>query len=136
MPISKKTLLVSERNYRSLLPLIDKYDTPASEALDNELGRAKIVDDMKLPENVVAMDSRVTFIDLDTAEESTVTLVYPTNADIQQMKISILSPVGTALIGLAVGSKIDWPLPNGKIRHLQVVDVMQAEKIQTQQFVH
>lgn len=133
MPISKKTLFVSERDYRGLLVLIDKYDTPASEALDNELGRAKIVRDRELPENVVAIDSRVTFIDLDTAEESTVTLVYPTNADIEQMKISVLSPVGTALIGLAVGGKIDWPLPNGKIRHLQVVDVTQAEKIHTPQ---
>jgi regulator of nucleoside diphosphate kinase len=128
MPITKKTLFISERDYQSLLPLIEKYDTPASEALDNELGRAKIVRNTELPADVVAIDSRVTFIDLDTAEESTVTLVYPANANIEQMKISILSPVGTALIGLRVGGKIDWPLPSGKIRHLQVVAVIQAER--------
>ena len=128
MSIAKKTLFISEGDYQSLLPLIEKYDNAAAEALDNELGRAKIVRNTELPVDVVAMDSRVTFIDLDTAEESTVTLVYPANADIEKMKISILSPVGTALIGLRVGGKIDWPLPNGKIRHLQVVAVTQAEK--------
>lgn len=132
MSIAKKTLFISERDYQSLLPLIEKYDTPAAEALDNELGRAKIVRNTELPVDVVAMDSQVTFIDLDTAEESTVTLVYPANANIEQMKISILSPVGTALIGLRVGGKIDWPLPSGKIRHLQVVAVTQAEKIHAQ----
>ncbi len=132
MPIAKKTLFISERDYQSLLPLIEKYDTPAVEALDNELGRAKIVRNTELPVDVVAMDSRVTFIDLDTAEESTVTLVYPANANIEKMRISILSPVGTALIGLRVGGKIDWPLPSGKIRHLQVVAVTQAEKIHAQ----
>ena len=128
MPITKKTLYISERDYQSLLPLIEKYDTPASEALDNELGRAKIVRNTELPVDVVAIDSRVTFIDLDTAEESTVTLVYPANANIEQMKISILSPIGTALIGLRVGGKIDWPLPSGRIRHLQVIAVIQAER--------
>jgi regulator of nucleoside diphosphate kinase len=132
MSIAKKTLYISERDYQSLLPLIEKYDTPAAEALDNELGRAKIVSNTELPVDVVAMDSQVTFIDLDTAEESTVTLVYPANANIEKMKISILSPVGTALIGLRVGGKIDWPLPSGKIRHLQVVAVTQAEKIHAQ----
>lgn len=132
MSIAKKSLFISERDYQRLLPLIEKYDNAAAEALDNELGRAKIVRNTELPDDVVAMDSRVTFIDLDTAEESTVDLVYPANADIEKMKISILSPVGTALIGLRVGGKIDWPLPNGKIRHLQVVAVIQAEKKHTQ----
>ena len=132
MSIVKKTLFISERDYQSLLPLIEKCDTPAVEALDNELGRAKIVRNTELPVDVVAMDSRVTFIDLDTGEESTVTLVYPANVNIEQMRISILSPVGTALIGLRVGGKIDWPLPSGKIRHLQVVAVTQAEKIHAQ----
>lgn len=132
MSIAKKTLFISERDYQSLLPLIEKYDTPAAEALDNELGRAKIVRNTELPVDVVAMDSQVTFIDLDTAEESTVDLVYPAKANIEEMKISILSPVGTALIGLRVGGKIDWSLPNGKVRHLQVVSVTQAEKNQAQ----
>lgn len=136
MATAKQALVISERDYKNLLLLIDKYDTPAAEALDDEIGRAKIVSDASLPDNVVAMDSLVTFIDLDTAEESTVNLVYPENANIQQMKISVLSPVGTALIGLRVGGKIDWPLPNGKIRHLQVVAVTQAERATTQQPVH
>jgi regulator of nucleoside diphosphate kinase len=136
MATAKQALVISERDYKNLLLLIDKYDTPAAEALDDEISRAKIVSEASLPDNVVAMDSLVTFIDLDTAEESTVNLVYPESANIEQMKISVLTPVGTALIGLRVGGKIDWPLPNGKIRHLQVVAVTQAEKATTQQPVH
>lgn len=129
MSIAKKNALyISKHDYQSLLPLTEKYSTQAAETLDNELGRAEIVCDADLPNNVVSMNSLVTFVDLDTGEESTINLVYPMDANIEQMKISILSPVGTALIGLRVGGKIDWPLPGGKIRHLQVVAVTQAEK--------
>jgi regulator of nucleoside diphosphate kinase len=65
---------------------------------------------------------------LDTGEKSTVCLVYPLDANIEEMKISILSPVGMALIGLRVGGKIDWPLPGGNIKNLQVIAVSQPEK--------
>lgn len=137
MSIAKKNaLFISKHDYQSLLPLTEKYNTLAAETLDNELGRAEIVSDADLPENVVSMNSSVTFVDLDTGEESTVNLVYPMDANIEQMKISILSPVGTALIGLRVGGKIDWPLPSGKIRHLQVIAVIQAEKTITNTQLH
>ncbi|MES2672921.1 MAG: nucleoside diphosphate kinase regulator [Pseudomonadota bacterium] len=121
-------LIISEHDYQTLVPLIEKHKTSAAEALENELGRAEIIDDADFPENVVAMDSSVTFKDLDSGDESTVSLVYPTGANIEEMKISILSPVGTALIGLRVGGKIDWPLPGGRIRHLQVMAVTQTKK--------
>lgn len=133
MSIAKSnSLIISERDYQSLLPLTEKYKTPAAEALDDELGRAEIICDAGFPEDAVSMESSVTFMDLDTGEKSTVCLVYPMDANVEKMKISILSPVGTALIGLRVGGKIDWPLPSGKIRHLQVTAVTQAEKITKQ----
>jgi regulator of nucleoside diphosphate kinase len=122
-------LIISERDYQRLLPLVEKYETSAASMLDDELGRAEIVRDAEFPDDVVAMNSSVTFIDLDTDEALTISLVYPANSDVEQMKISILSPVGSALIGLRVGGRIDWPLPNGKIRHLQVTAVIQPEKI-------
>lgn len=122
------TLFISERDYKSLLPLTEKYNTPAAEALDDELGRAEIVSNAEFPEDAVSMDSSVTFTDLDSGEESTISLVFPLEANVEQMKISILSPVGTALIGLRVGGTINWPLPGGKIRRLQVVAVTQPQK--------
>jgi len=132
MSTANNTLIISEHDYQNLLPLTEKYKTSAVETLEDELGRAEIVRDTDFPEDVVAMDSSVTFMDCDTGEKSTVSLVYPMDANIEQMKISILSPVGTALIGLQVGGKIDWPLPGGNIRHLQVIAVSQAEKIMKQ----
>ena len=121
-------LIISVQDYERLLPLIEKNNTPASSMLDDELGRAEIVRDTELPEDVVIMNSSVTFIDLDSKEVLTISLVYPDNSNVEEMKISILSPVGSALIGLRVGGEIDWPLPNGKIRHLQVTAVIQPTK--------
>ncbi|HSX84153.1 MAG TPA: nucleoside diphosphate kinase regulator [Cellvibrio sp.] len=125
------SIVISEFDYQHLLSLCEKAGTPAAEALEDEMGRADIV--KTLPENVVAMNSSVTFIDLDSGEETRISLVYPQDAKVDDMKISILTPVGTALIGLGVGGKIDWPTPGGKVRRLQVTAVSPApspEKMQ------
>lgn len=126
---SKKnnTLIISKTDYLRLTQLIEKLDTEAADALDAELSRAKIVETAKLPADVVAMDSIVTFTDLDSAEEKTVQLVYPQDADVTQLKISVLSPVGSALIGLKIGGTIEWPVPQGKVRRLQVTQVRAPE---------
>jgi len=125
--ITADLLVVSSRDYQGLLVITEKYNTPAAGALDQELSRAEVVNTADFPCDVVAMNSSVTFIDLDSGERTTVILVYPQEADVDKMKISILTPVGTALIGLRVGGKIDWPLHSGKIRRLQVVAVIQPE---------
>ena len=125
------SIVISEFDYQHLLSLCEKADNPAAEALEDEMGRADIVE--TLPENVVAMNSSVTFIDLDSGEETRISLVYPSDAKVEDMKISILTPIGTALIGLRVGGKIDWPIPGGKVRRLQVTAVSPApvpEKMQ------
>jgi regulator of nucleoside diphosphate kinase len=129
MSIAENNLLIiSDLDYQRLLPLVEKYNTSAAEMLDDELGRAEIVPEADIPDDVVSMNSYVTFIDADTGEKSTVCLVYPLEANIEEMKISILSPVGMALIGLRVGGKIDWPLPGGATKHLQVVAVSKPAK--------
>lgn len=126
---SKKinALVIGKTDYLRLMQLIEKNDTPAADALDLELSRAKIVETPKLPADVVAMDSIVTFTDLDSAEEKTIQLVYPQDADVAKMKISVLSPVGSALIGLKIGGTIEWPVPQGKVRRLQVTAVKSPE---------
>ncbi|HSX52004.1 MAG TPA: nucleoside diphosphate kinase regulator [Cellvibrio sp.] len=128
MPIKKdNSLIVSKLDYQQLMKLIEQEDTPAAEALDIELGRAELVEENKLPADAVSMGSVVTFTDLDSQEEKTISLVYPHEADVTNMKISILSPVGSALIGLRIGGNIDWPVPQGKVRRLKVIGVQQPK---------
>nr|WP_324258252.1 nucleoside diphosphate kinase regulator [Cellvibrio fontiphilus] len=126
---SKKSnaLVISKLDYAQLMQLIETSDSDAADALDMEISRAKIVETNKLPNDVVAMNSKVTFCDLDSNEEKTIQLVYPQDADVSQMKISVLSPVGSALIGLKIGGAIEWPVPQGKVRRLKVIAVEQAQ---------
>lgn len=116
-------LIVAETDFIKLNSLIKAAATEAAELLEEELGRATVVSDTQLPADVVAMNSRVSFEDLDSGLEMSVTLVYPHEVDIEENKISILAPVGSALIGLRVGQDIQWPLPNGRKKRLRVKSV-------------
>jgi regulator of nucleoside diphosphate kinase len=129
MPVTNEnSLVISQTDYQRLMALIERLSTAATESLENELGRAEIVNEQHFPVDAVSMNSMVTFVDLDSGEETTVSLVFPWDVDVDQLKISILSPVGSALIGLRIGGHIDWPLPQGKIRRLKVIAVSQQHK--------
>jgi regulator of nucleoside diphosphate kinase len=91
--------------------------------LEGELARAVIVPRQDIPRDVVTMNSRVLFQNDTTGERREVTLVYPHEADISAGKISILVPVGTALLGLRVGQSIDWELPRGEKHRYRIIDV-------------
>ena len=95
--------------------------------LSDELDRAYVLPDECDPGEVVRMGSEVQFRDHGTASVRTVTLVYPNAADIADGKISVLTPVGTALLGLAVGDSIDWEAPSGQSRALTVLSVRTPE---------
>ncbi len=81
--------------------------------LREELGRAKVVDSKEVPDNVVTMNSIISFRDLDTDEVETFTLVYPGDANIAEGKLSVLAPIGTAILGYRVGDIIRWGVPAG-----------------------
>jgi regulator of nucleoside diphosphate kinase len=91
--------------------------------LENELARARVVGSEEIPADVVTMNSRVRFRDLHSGDEREVTLVYPNAASFDHGRVSVLAPVGAALLGLAVGDDIDWPMPSGESRRLRVVAV-------------
>jgi regulator of nucleoside diphosphate kinase len=91
--------------------------------LESELARAQVVPREKIPDDVVTMNSRVIFENESTGERREVTLVYPGSADINAGKISVLVPIGTALLGLRVGQAIDWELPNGERQRYRIVKV-------------
>jgi regulator of nucleoside diphosphate kinase len=91
--------------------------------LADELGRAHVLADGLQPQDIVCMNSAVTFRDDTTGKVRTLTIVYPEEADIAQAKISVMTPVGTALIGLPRGRSITWETPNGEARQLTVLAV-------------
>ena len=88
-----------------------------------ELDRARIVSPADVPEDVVTMNSTVTLRDLDTNETETYTLVYPDQADIANHRLSVLAPVGTAVLGYRVGDELRWRVPAGW-RRLKVEQVL------------
>lgn len=100
--------------------------------LEGELARAVVVSSDEIPADVVTMNSRVLFANESTGEHREVTLVFPHEADIDVWKISILAPVGTALLGLRVGQSIDWEVPSGDKHRYRVLAVLdQPERSST-----
>lgn len=95
-----------------------------SDDLLNELERARVVDDSAVPADIVRMGSTVRYR-TDAGQEPRVTLVYPVDADIAEGRISVLTPVGTALIGLRVGQSITWRDRAHKRHMLTVLEVTQ-----------
>ena len=101
----------------------------AAGLLLEELARAEFCSAESLPDDVVTMRSQVTFLDEDSGEEHAVELVYPSAADMEQGRVSVLTPVGAALIGVRRGSAIDWPDRRGATRRLRIVEVVQPERV-------
>ncbi|MGH8470236.1 MAG: nucleoside diphosphate kinase regulator [Gammaproteobacteria bacterium] len=93
------------------------------ESLQNELDRAHIVDSTAIPHNVVTMNSRVRLKDMETDEEKIYTLVFPSDADIERYRISILAPIGTAILGYRAGDTVDWLVPAGK-RKVRIQEIL------------
>lgn len=91
----------------------------ALQKLREELDRAAIIDPAAFPSDVVTMDSTVEFEDLGTGEVEAYTITFPERANLEQRRISILAPIGTALIGCRVGDLVSWTTPGG-IRQLKV----------------
>ena len=85
-------------------------------ALQGELNRAHVVTPEEVPSDVITMNSRAELIDLDTNERMEFTLVFPQEADIEQGRISILAPLGTAMLGYRVGDEFEWAVPHGERR--------------------
>lgn len=92
------------------------------DSLEGELARANVVNPWDLPADVVAMNSTIWFRDEDTEEEECYTLVYPSQADVSKNRISVMAPIGTALIGYRIGDVIEWAVPAG-ISRLRITKV-------------
>ena len=127
--MEERTIYITEYDVKRLRQLIDeakRLDRRRNEyleSLEGELSRAKLVAPTDVPPDVVTMNSRVRLVDLDTEEELVYTLVFPDQADIAQSKISVLAPIGTAMLGYRIGDVFAWQVPEGT-RRLEVKQVL------------
>lgn len=120
------SLIISSRDLARLEALLDSpvlSRHPAALALLDELNRAEVLPPEQVPADVVTMHSRVECEDIATGEDHILTLVYPNEADVERGRVSILAPVGSALLGLSVGQTIDWPVTGGRTLKLRVRSV-------------
>lgn len=102
---------------------LKERDRDHLESLQNELDRAHIVDSTAIPHNVVTMNSRVCLKEMETRQQNIYTLVFPSEANIDQNKISVLAPIGTAILGYRTGDRVDWLVPAGK-RKVRIQDIL------------
>jgi regulator of nucleoside diphosphate kinase len=128
--VEQTTLYITELDRQRLEKLIELAGERNRRAnhlylarLEEELERAETVAPEEVPADVITMRSRVRLRDLNTGEEMVYTLVFPSEANFDEGKISVLAPVGTAMLGYRVGSLIEWEVPSGR-RRLKVEELI------------
>ncbi|BEH11270.1 nucleoside diphosphate kinase regulator [Geobacter sulfurreducens subsp. ethanolicus] len=125
----ERSIYITEFDLTRLEELLDKIDTEGSrdsrhlQELEDELLRAEVVEPQQIPADVVTMNSRVALKDLATGEEMVYELVFPSDARLEENRISILAPVGTALLGYRAGDTISWKVPGGT-RKIKITKIL------------
>ncbi len=126
---AERAIHISNYDMDRLVELIDglrltpKANKAQLDLLEKELYRGVLVDPQDVPEDVITMNSKVSVTDIESGETTTYTLVYPSAANISENKLSILAPLGMALLGYHKGDIIEWPVPSG-IRKVKVDDII------------
>lgn len=129
--MTKRPLIISTSDLTQIQAAVNsarqdsRVPTSLLDSLENELARAQIVSPWELPGDVVALNSTVWFRDESTGEEECYTLVLPRYADVSRNRISVMAPIGTALIGYRVGDIVEWAVPAG-ISRLRITEVQHA----------
>ncbi len=133
--MTKKNIYITSDDMEKLQALIlatrqfKKEEEKYLQELESELNKCEVVKPQDIPDDVVTMNSEVHLRDLDTGEETAYQLVFPHEADVSQGKISVLAPIGTALLGYSVGDIIEWKVPAGVVK-------LKVEKIRYQPEAH
>ncbi len=123
-----KNIVITEADYGRLQRLIDssrrfrQRDAEHLDALEQELERATIAKAVDVPHDVVTMNSRVRVKDLNSGHEFVYQIVFPKDADVAKSRISVLAPIGTALLGYGAGTTVEWQVPSG-MRRLRILQV-------------
>jgi regulator of nucleoside diphosphate kinase len=117
--MTERTLYISKNDMEQLLELIDglrsvpKANQANLDLLEKELYKSVQVEPADVPHDVVTMNSKVAVTDTESGEKMTYTLVYPSAANISENKLSILAPLGIALLGYRKGDVVEWSVPSG-----------------------
>lgn len=115
--MSERTIYITEPDLARLEELFGRRGRRDQEYLDmleEELEKCKVVEPQDVPSDVVTLNSRVRLRDLDAEREMIVTLVLPMSADLAEGKLSVVSPIGTAILGYSVGDVIEWEVRSGR----------------------
>jgi regulator of nucleoside diphosphate kinase len=123
---NKPKIVITSLDLKRLEDLLDSLPFgafPGKEDLEDELARAEVVDSKSIPPTIVTMNSTVRFKVISTNNEYLLTLVYPKDIKPDGSTISILAPVGSALIGLCQGDEIEWPKPGGGVLRVRIEEV-------------
>ncbi|HEU0251485.1 MAG TPA: nucleoside diphosphate kinase regulator [Pyrinomonadaceae bacterium] len=124
-----KGIYITGRDHERLSSLIEKMrerngvDKEYVNKLEAELDRAEIVDPSEIPPDVITMRSTVRLKDLVSGETNIYQLVFPAEANFSEGKISVLAPIGTAILGYRRGDTIEWPVPSG-LRRIEVAEII------------
>ena len=127
MNTQRNHVILGEDDFRMLKQFAENFSsTNANEmSLSYELNRAIVVENDELPPDSIRLNSEVKVRELTTNKEMEFSIVMPAFADIRQNKISVLTPMGAALIGLCKGETVEWKMPAG-MKKFQVLDVRQV----------
>ncbi|XQW84794.1 nucleoside diphosphate kinase regulator [Thalassotalea piscium] len=120
-------IIISSRDAErldSMLENLGNNQFPGKDELLFELDRADIVAPEEVPPNIVTMNSTVKFKEVNSGKEFALTLVYPQEKSTNEGVVSILAPVGSALLGLTEGDKIQWPKPGGGQLMVEILEVI------------
>ncbi|MBC98000.1 MAG: hypothetical protein CME63_09640 [Halobacteriovoraceae bacterium] len=118
-------IFITEKDYLRLTNLLKNLEVEPDilENLEIEIERASILSDDEVPAGLVTMNSTVEYEDLSSGKVTTITIIYPGNETSAGKNISILAPLGSALLGLREGQEINWKFPSGETRRLRVLNV-------------
>lgn len=116
-------ILMTERDYLRIRHILSFQNSDEFENLEVELDRAKVIDDGEAPDGLVRMNTKFKFEVIQEQKTMTITIVYPEDANFSEGKISVLAPLGSALIGLQVNQEINWMFPDGKVKRLKILEV-------------
>ena len=121
----RRVIYITETDMQRLRPLIEgmKNSRDDLRALESELKQARVVMPADVPPDVITMNSKARLRDLDTGEDLVFTVVFPGNASIEHDRISVVAPIGTAMLGQRVGDEFEWQVPAGQVR-LRVEEVL------------
>jgi len=118
------TLVISSVDLARLEPVLTAaHHAPSAELLRDEICRAQILPQTAIPPDVVTMNSRVRVRDDATGRVNELTLVYPRDANADAGRVSVLAPIGSALLGLRTGQSIEWPLPGNRKKSVTVLEL-------------